>query len=30
MDHNPGVGNGLPVRNGVVVANGKQEGSYYQ
>jgi len=30
MDHNPVVGNGLPVRNGVVVANGKQEGSYYQ
>ncbi|HJR15078.1 MAG TPA: glycine zipper 2TM domain-containing protein [Rhodanobacteraceae bacterium] len=30
MDHDPGVGNGLPVRHGVVVANGKQEGSYYQ
>lgn len=30
MDHNPGVGTGLPVRNGVVVANGKQGGSYYQ
>lgn len=29
MDHNPGVGNGLPVRNGVVVAGGKQSGSYY-
>ena len=30
MSHNPGVGTGLPVRNGVVVASGKQEGSYYQ
>ena len=31
MDHNPGVGNGLPVRNGVVVAgNNKQDGSYYR
>lgn len=30
MDHNPGVGTGLPVRNGVVVANGKQGGSYYR
>lgn len=30
MDHNPGVGTGLPVRNGVVVANDKQGGSYYQ
>lgn len=31
MDHNPGVGTGLPVRNGVVVANGKPPaGSYYQ
>ncbi|WHZ18354.1 MAG: hypothetical protein OJF55_000503 [Rhodanobacteraceae bacterium] len=29
MDHNPGVGTGLPVQNGVVVANGKQGGSYY-
>ncbi|WIG55444.1 MAG: hypothetical protein OJF61_001230 [Rhodanobacteraceae bacterium] len=28
MDHNPGVGTGLPVRNGVVVASDKQ-GSYY-
>ena len=30
MDHNPGVGTGLPVRNGVVVANDKQGGGYYQ
>jgi uncharacterized protein YcfJ len=30
MDHNPGVGTGLPVRNGVVVANDKQGGSYYR
>lgn len=30
MDHNPGVGTGLPVRDGVVVASGKQGGSYYQ
>jgi len=30
MDHNPGVGTGLPVRNGVVVASDKQGGSYYQ
>ncbi|MGH8117562.1 MAG: glycine zipper 2TM domain-containing protein, partial [Rhodanobacteraceae bacterium] len=31
MDHNPGVGTGLPVRNGVVVASGKQpQGSYYR
>lgn len=30
MDRNPGVGTGLPVRNGVVVANGKQEGGYYR
>lgn len=30
MDRNPGVGTGLPVRNGVVVANGKQGGSSYQ
>lgn len=30
MDHNPGVGTGLPVRNGMVVANGKQEGGYYR
>jgi uncharacterized protein YcfJ len=30
MDHNPGVGTGLPVRNGVVVASGKQGGSYYR
>ena len=30
MDHNPGVGTGLPVRNGVVVANDKQAGSYYR
>ena len=30
MDHNPGVGTGLPVRNGVVVASDKQGGSYYR
>lgn len=30
MDHNPGVGTGLPVRNGVVVANDKQGDSYYR
>lgn len=33
MNHNPGVGNGLPVRNGVVVAGdggSKQNGSYYR
>jgi uncharacterized protein YcfJ len=30
MDHNPGVGTGLPVRNGVVVANGQGSGSNYQ
>ncbi|HEX7369445.1 MAG TPA: glycine zipper 2TM domain-containing protein [Rhodanobacteraceae bacterium] len=30
MDHNPGVGTGLPVRNGVVVASGVQSGSYYR
>jgi uncharacterized protein YcfJ len=30
MDHNPGVGTGLPVRNGVVVASDKQAGSYYR
>ncbi|MGH8147603.1 MAG: glycine zipper 2TM domain-containing protein [Rhodanobacteraceae bacterium] len=30
MDHNPGVGAGLPVRNGTVVASGKQGGSYYK
>ncbi|HEX5354519.1 MAG TPA: glycine zipper 2TM domain-containing protein [Rhodanobacteraceae bacterium] len=30
MDHNPGVGSGLPVRNGVVVAGGKQGGGGYQ
>lgn len=30
MDRNPGVGNGLPVRNGVVVANGGKGGSYYR
>ncbi|MGH8233746.1 MAG: glycine zipper 2TM domain-containing protein [Rhodanobacteraceae bacterium] len=30
MDHNPGVGTGLPVRNGVVVANDRQGGSDYQ
>ncbi|MGH8182585.1 MAG: glycine zipper 2TM domain-containing protein [Rhodanobacteraceae bacterium] len=29
MDHNPGVGTGLPVRNGVVVANDKQVGGNY-
>lgn len=29
MDHNPGVGTGLPVRDGVVVAGGgKQSGNY--
>jgi uncharacterized protein YcfJ len=28
MDHNPGVGTGLPVRNGVVVASDKQDGYY--
>lgn len=30
MDHNPGVGTGLPVRNGAVVASDKQGGSYYR
>lgn len=30
MDHNPGVGTGLPVQNGVVVANGAPTGSYYR
>jgi uncharacterized protein YcfJ len=30
MDHNPGVGAGLPVRNGVVVASGKPSGNDYQ
>lgn len=30
MDHNPGVGTGLPVRNGVVVASGKSAGNDYQ
>lgn len=30
MDHNPGVGTGLPVRNGVVVAGDKSSGSYYR
>lgn len=30
MDHNPRVGTGLPVRNGVVVAGGQQGGHYYQ
>lgn len=31
MDHNPGVGSGLPVKNGVVVASGAQpSGSYYR
>jgi len=30
MDHNPGVGTGLPVRDGVVVANDKQGGNYYR
>ncbi|MBU6416853.1 MAG: glycine zipper 2TM domain-containing protein [Xanthomonadaceae bacterium] len=30
MDHNPGVGTGLPVRNGEVVASDKQGGSYYR
>lgn len=32
MNHNPGVGTGLPVRNGVVVAGdgNKQGGSYYR
>jgi uncharacterized protein YcfJ len=30
MDRNPGVGTGLPVRNGVVVAGGKSSGSHYQ
>lgn len=30
MDHNPGVGTGLPVRDGVVVANDRSRGSYYQ
>jgi hypothetical protein len=30
MDHNPGVGTGLPVRDGAVVANDKASGSYYQ
>lgn len=30
MDRNPGVGTGLPVRNGVVVAGGKPSGNYYR
>lgn len=32
MSHNPGVGTGLPVRDGVVAANGGQggNGNYYQ
>jgi uncharacterized protein YcfJ len=30
MDHNPGVGTGLPVRNGVVVANDGQGGGNYR
>ena len=30
MDHNPGVGTGLPVHDGVVVASDKQSGSYYR
>ena len=30
MDHNPGVGTGLPVRDGVVVASDKQGGNYYR
>jgi uncharacterized protein YcfJ len=30
MDHNPGVGTGLPVQNGVVVASGKAGGSSNQ
>ncbi len=30
LDHNPRVGTGLPVRNGVVVAGGGEPGSYYQ
>ena len=30
MDHNPGVGTGLPVRNGVVVASDKQGSGYYR
>lgn len=30
MDRNPGVGTGLPVQNGVVVAGDKQGGSYYR
>lgn len=30
MDRNPGVGTGLPVQNGVVVAGDKQGGGYYR
>lgn len=30
MDHNPRVGTGLPVENGVVVANDRGAGHYYQ
>ncbi|HET9819135.1 MAG TPA: glycine zipper 2TM domain-containing protein [Rhodanobacteraceae bacterium] len=30
MDHNPGVGTGLPVRDGVVVASGKSGGTSNQ
>lgn len=30
MDHNPGVGTGLPVQNGVVVAGDNKQGSYYK
>jgi uncharacterized protein YcfJ len=30
MDHNPRVGTGLPVRNGVVVASGREGGDSYR
>lgn len=30
MNHNPGVGTGLPVQNGTVVGSDKQGGSYYR
>ena len=30
MSHNPGVGTGLPVRDGVVVASDKQGSNYYR
>jgi uncharacterized protein YcfJ len=29
MDHDPGVGTGLPVQNGAVIAGNQQSGNYY-